>query len=29
METRLGDPKHGDFERGWETLQRDGRMYDG
>ena len=23
METRPGDPKHGDFARGWETLPRD------
>jgi hypothetical protein len=29
METRPTDPKHGDFERGGETLPRDGRMYDG
>ena len=23
METRLGEPKHGDLARGWETLSRD------
>ena len=28
METRPGDPKHGDFARGGETLpSSDGRMY--
>jgi hypothetical protein len=26
METRPGDPKHGDFARGWETLSRDERL---
>ena len=26
METRPGDPKHGDFARGWETLPRDERL---
>ena len=26
METRPGDPKHGDVARGWETLPRDERL---
>lgn len=26
METRPGDPKHGDFARGGETLPRDERL---